>query len=171
MILPSLWGFECTSAVGCAYRYHKYAENQLPKVTVSSVVLPSICQSVHPSFILHQSSNHKTTIHWPSIHWWTGSYIALSLLPVATQSALQHCLRITHSYTYSRRWQPCKAAASSSGAVRLRCLALATWTPRGSNQQPCSYQPTRNNSWATASQFMNSIYEQSTNWSLNDPSF
>ena len=42
---------------------------------------------------------------------------------ISTQSALQYCLTITHSFTHSQQCQPCKAPASSSGAVRVRYLA------------------------------------------------
>ena len=51
-----------------------------------------------------------------------------AFLTMASQSALQFCLNVTHSCThsctYSRRSQPRKAPASSSGKVRVRsCLA------------------------------------------------
>ena len=40
--------------------------------------------------------------------------------PLYTESA---DLLICHSFTHRRRGRPCKATASSSGAVRVRCLA------------------------------------------------
>ena len=72
-------------------------------------------------------------------------YMPYMLRPVATQSALQHCHNIPsfmHTFTHRRRCQPCKAAAGSSGAVRVRCFAQGHLdkhrrldTPRHS---PCS---------------------------------
>ena len=52
----------------------------------------------------------------------------------------------THTFTHRRRSQPRRATASWSGAVRVRRLCSGTprrsaRRSRGSNQQPCGYQP------------------------------
>ena len=60
---------------------------------------------------------------------------------------------LMHASTHRRQCQPCKATASSSGAVRVRCAAqrhLDTARMRqGSNKQPFDYQPTHSTSFAT----------------------
>ena len=79
-------------------------------------------------------------------------YIAL-FQPVATRSALQYGLTFTHSCTITHS-QPCKASASSSGAVRVRRLAkghLATQLGGAGDQTGNfpGYHPISSPSWTT----------------------
>ena len=63
-----------------------------------------------------------------------------------------------HTFTHQVKWSQVNHArrqpACREPAVRVRCLAQvhqhSARRSRGSNQQPSSYQPTRSNSWASA---------------------
>ena len=57
---------------------------------------------------------------------WTASYIALIFVTsghTKSFTILPHNHPFMHAFTHRRRRQPCKATASSSAAVRVRCLA------------------------------------------------
>ena len=67
---------------------------------------------------------------------------------MATQSASQYCLNhpFIHTFTHRRRRQPCKVTVSSSGAVRVRCLAQRH--PDTRRRRSPGIEPA---TWATAS--------------------
>ena len=69
-----------------------------------------------------------------------------------------------HSFAHRRRCQPSRATASSSGAVRVRCLPQGHLDTQlggagGSNQQPSGYQTTHSTYRATAAQSSSSCAE------------
>ena len=90
----------------------------------------------------HESNNkqHQNGMHLYSAFLVTNGHPKLFTI-------LSHNHPFIHTFTHQQWCQPCKAPASSSGAVRVRCLANGHLdTPRwsqGLNQQPCGYQPTR----------------------------
>ena len=52
-----------------------------------------------------------------------GLHLHLHLGDLADTFIQTDLQRFLHTFTHQRRCQPCKATASSSGAVRVRCLA------------------------------------------------